>query len=149
MTVAEVPRQSRQRRGIFDAHFEERFGFRDDLYNAAIVKQQRVVSAKAHGFRKIKFDASAFHTEEKSALRLALRERKNERVDDAAGLAIGGRNKLRGARHDGLLRCFQFSRAGRSGSSLAGADVGASAGALSPSARPSVGAGTALRSYSR
>jgi hypothetical protein len=89
VAVAEVPRQSRERHGIFDAHFEERFGFRDDLHKAAIVEQQCVVGAKAHGFRKIKFDARAFHAEEKSALRLSLRECQNERVDDAAGFAFG------------------------------------------------------------
>jgi hypothetical protein len=89
VTVAEVPRQSRERRGIVDAHFEERFGFRDDFHNAAFVEQQRVVGAKSHGLEKIKFDAGAFHAEQKSALRLALRERKYERVDDTAGLAIG------------------------------------------------------------
>jgi hypothetical protein len=89
VTVAEVPRQSRERRGIVDAHFEEPFSFRDDFHNAAIVEQQRVVGAKSHGLAKIKFDAGAFHAEQKSALRLALRERKYERVDDTAGLAIG------------------------------------------------------------
>jgi hypothetical protein len=68
VTVAEVPRQSRERRGVVNTHFEKRFGFCDDFYNAAIVEQQRVVGAKAHGLRKIKFHASAFHAEEKTAL---------------------------------------------------------------------------------
>jgi len=89
VAVTEVPRQSRERHGIFDAHFEERFGFRYDLHYAAIVEQQRVVGSKAHGFRKIKFDAGAFHAEEKPALRLSLRECQNERVDDVAGFAFG------------------------------------------------------------
>ena len=74
VTVAKVPGQPRERHGIFDAHFEERFGFRNDLHNAAIVEQQRVVGAKAHGFRKIEFDTRAFDAEEKAALRLALRK---------------------------------------------------------------------------
>lgn len=89
VTVAEVPRQSCQRRGIVDAHFEQSFGFRDDLHDAAVIKQQRVVGAKTYRLRKIEFDAGAFHAEEKSALRLALRKWKNERVDHAARLAFG------------------------------------------------------------
>jgi hypothetical protein len=148
VAVAEVPGQPCERLGIFDAHFEERLGFRDDLHNTTIVEHQCVVGTKTHRFGKIQFDAGPFDAEQKPALRLTLRVRKDQRVDDGAGFAVGGRNEFGGARHVGLPSRAQFSRAGRSGSSLSGAEVGASAGALSPSARPSVGPGATLRSHS-
>ena len=89
MTVAEVPGQPRERRGIVDAHLKERLGFRDNFHEAAVVKQQRVVGAQPHRLGEVELDAGAFHAKEKSALRLALRKRQDKRVDHLAGLAVG------------------------------------------------------------
>ena len=89
MAVAEMPRETGQRRGIGGARLEQRFGFRHHFDEAAVIEQQNVVVAQPHRLGEVELDAGAFYAEEETALRLALRERKNERVDDAAGLAFG------------------------------------------------------------
>jgi len=89
MAVAEMPGEPRQRRRIRSTRFEQGFGFRHDFNETAVVEQQNIVVAQAHRLGEVELDAGSFHAEEKSALGRALHERKYQRVDDAARLAIG------------------------------------------------------------
>ena len=103
VAVAEVPGQSRERDGIVDAHFEQRLRFRDDLNQITVVEQKRVVGAQTHRFRKIQFDAGAFDTEDKTALRQALRIGKDQRVGNGRLRmrlrTFGGGDQFAGKRH--------------------------------------------------
>ncbi len=56
---------------------------------------ERVVGAKPHVFGEIELDAGAFDAEREALLRLPLRMRKDQRVDDGSGdcpaLPLGSR----------------------------------------------------------
>ena len=99
VAVAEVPGKPRQRREIDRPCLNERLGLGHHLDQAAVVEHQRIVGAKPHRLRKVKLDAGALGAEQKALLRLALRKRQDQRIDDCAAFAIGRRENAGGARH--------------------------------------------------
>ena len=73
------------------ANLDQRLGFGHDLDQFAVVEHQRIVGAQPHRFGEIELDAGAFDAEHEALLRLALRIGQDQRVDDGAALAFGGR----------------------------------------------------------
>jgi hypothetical protein len=103
MTVAEVPGEPRQRGKVGGPRLDQRFGFGDDLDDAAVVEHQGIVGAQGHGLGKIDLDAGALDAKQEALLDLALCERQDQRVDDMAAFAVGSRLNAGGARH-GLIQ---------------------------------------------
>jgi len=95
MPVAEMPGEPRQRRKVGGAGLDQRFGLSDDLDQRAVIEHQRVIGAKPHVFGEIELDAGPFHAEREALLRLPLRMREDQRVDDGSGgcptLPLGSR----------------------------------------------------------
>jgi len=95
MPVAEMPGEPRQRRKVGGARLDQRFGLSDDLDQRAVIEHQRVIGAKPYVFGEIELDAGAFDAEREALLRLPLRMRQDQRVDDGSGdcptLPLGSR----------------------------------------------------------
>jgi hypothetical protein len=100
MAVAEMPGQPRQRRKVRRPRLDQRLGLRDHFDQPSIVEHQRVVGAQTRGLGKIEFDAGAFDAEHKALLRLALRERQDQCIDDWGIAPLGSRQKSSGAWHE-------------------------------------------------
>jgi hypothetical protein len=99
VTVAEMPGEPGQRRQIGRARLDQRFGVGNNLDQRAVIENQRVVGAKPHMFREIQLDAGAFDAEQEALLRLPLRVRKDQRVDDVSALPLGSGLNAGGAWH--------------------------------------------------
>ena len=95
VTIAEMPGQPRQHRKVGGARLDQRLGLSNDLDQRAIVEHQRVIGAKPHVFGEIELHAGPFHSEREALLRLPLRMREDQRVDDGSGdcptLPLGSR----------------------------------------------------------
>jgi hypothetical protein len=99
MAVAKMPGEPRQDRGISGARFEQRLGLGHDFDQTAVIQREHVVGAQPYRFGEIKFDAGSVDAEHKSTLGLALRKRKDQRVDRTRGGAFGNGEHSCGARH--------------------------------------------------
>ena len=95
MPVAEMPGEPRQRRKVGGAGLDQRLGLSDDLDQRAVIEHQRVIGAKPHVFGEIELDAGSIDAEREALLRLPLRMREDQRVDDGSGgcptLPLGSR----------------------------------------------------------
>jgi hypothetical protein len=100
MPVAEVPGEPRERGNVRHTRLQQRFGFGDDLDEFARLQHERIVGAQPGRFGQIDFHAGAFDAEHKALFHLALRVRQDQRIDDVAIRALGGRLNLNGARHE-------------------------------------------------
>jgi hypothetical protein len=88
--VPEMPGQPGERGKVGGARLDQRLGLGHHLDRVAVVKQQRIISAQPDRLGEVKLDAGAFDAEHKPLVRLTLRVRQDQRVDDGGALPFSG-----------------------------------------------------------
>jgi hypothetical protein len=88
--VPEMPGQPGERGKVGGARLDQRLGLGHHLDGGAVVKQQRIISAQPDRLGEVKLDAGAFDAEHKPLVRLALRVRQDQRVEDGGALPFSG-----------------------------------------------------------
>ena len=91
VSVAEMPGEPCERGKIGRARLDQRLGRRHHLDERAVLQHERIVGSHPRRLSKVELDAGTVCTEQKAMLGLALREGKNERVDDPGTVPLGSR----------------------------------------------------------
>ena len=95
MAVAEVPGDPCQSGGVGGANFDQSFGRRDDLDDAAVLELQSVAGAQHHRLGQIEQEVETAHAGHGDAAPIALVVVQHHRVGRFARPGAGGNNRMR------------------------------------------------------
>jgi hypothetical protein len=101
VTVAEMPREARERGEVLGASLDQRLRLGDDFDEIAVVELEQIAGAQRDRLGEIEREVCSLHASHAAARRPALFGREDQRIDDAAIGRRGGKHSD-GTMHEGF-----------------------------------------------